>query len=80
MVGTSAPLVDRIFGHAPLKTSQATQPITTSLSTALSTANTDSTLKSRLKPLTGSMNAGFVDTAAADAWDRITRLFDAALR
>ena len=33
-----------------------------------------------LKPLTGSMNAGFVDTAAADAWDRITRLFDAALR
>lgn len=33
-----------------------------------------------MKPLAGSMNAGFVDTAAADAWDRITRMFDAALR
>jgi len=33
-----------------------------------------------MKPLTGSMNAGFVDTAAADAWDRITRMFDSALR
>ena len=33
-----------------------------------------------MKPLTGSLNAGFVDTAAADAWDRITRMFDTALR
>jgi carboxymethylenebutenolidase len=33
-----------------------------------------------LTPLTGSLNAGFVDTAAADAWDRITALFDASLR
>lgn len=33
-----------------------------------------------LRPLTGSLNAGFVDTAAADAWDRITRMFDTALR
>ena len=33
-----------------------------------------------MKPLTGSLNAGFVDTAAADAWDRITRMFDSALR
>ncbi len=33
-----------------------------------------------LRPLTGSLNAGFVDTAAADAWDRITRMFDSALR
>lgn len=33
-----------------------------------------------MKPLAAPMNAGFVDTAADDAWDRITRMFDAALR
>jgi carboxymethylenebutenolidase len=38
------------------------------------------TAPSWLKPLTGSMHAGFVETAAADSWDRITRMFDSALR
>jgi carboxymethylenebutenolidase len=33
-----------------------------------------------MKPLSGTMNAGFVETAAADAWDRMTRMFDSALR
>ncbi len=33
-----------------------------------------------MKPFATSMNAGFVDTAAADAWERIDRVFTAALR
>jgi carboxymethylenebutenolidase len=33
-----------------------------------------------LKPLTGSMHAGYVDTAASDAWSRIDRMFSSALR
>ena len=33
-----------------------------------------------LKPFVKTLNAGFVDTAAADAWDRIQRMFDTALR
>jgi carboxymethylenebutenolidase len=33
-----------------------------------------------MRPLTTSLHAGYVDTAAADAWDRISRLFDSALR
>ena len=33
-----------------------------------------------MKPLTRSLHAGFVDTAATDAWDRIQRMFDTALR
>jgi carboxymethylenebutenolidase len=33
-----------------------------------------------MKPLAKPMNAGFVDTAAADAWERIDRMFAAALR
>jgi carboxymethylenebutenolidase len=33
-----------------------------------------------MRPLTTSLHAGYVDTAATDAWDRITRLFDSALR
>jgi carboxymethylenebutenolidase len=33
-----------------------------------------------LAPFARSMHAGYVDTAATDAWDRIDRLFDAALR
>jgi len=33
-----------------------------------------------MKPLARPMNAGFVDTAAADAWERIDRMFSAALR
>ncbi len=33
-----------------------------------------------MKPFAGSMNAGFVDTAAADAWLRIETMFGAALR
>jgi carboxymethylenebutenolidase len=33
-----------------------------------------------MAPFARSMHAGYVDTAATDAWDRITRMFDAALR
>lgn len=33
-----------------------------------------------MKPFAGSMNAGYVDTAAADAWARIDRMFASALR
>jgi carboxymethylenebutenolidase len=33
-----------------------------------------------LRPLTTSLHAGYVDTAATDAWDRISRMFDSALR
>ena len=33
-----------------------------------------------MAPFTRSMHAGYVDTAATDAWDRITAMFDAALR
>ncbi|HET7901689.1 MAG TPA: dienelactone hydrolase family protein [Candidatus Nanopelagicales bacterium] len=33
-----------------------------------------------LKAFNGSLHAGYVDTAATDAWDRMTRLFDSALR
>jgi carboxymethylenebutenolidase len=33
-----------------------------------------------MKPLARSMNAGFVDTAAADSWERIDRMFSAVLR
>jgi carboxymethylenebutenolidase len=33
-----------------------------------------------MKPMTGSMHAGYVDTAASDAWTRIQRMFDTALR
>ncbi len=33
-----------------------------------------------MRPLTTSLHAGYVDTAATDAWDRISRLFDSALR
>jgi carboxymethylenebutenolidase len=33
-----------------------------------------------MKPLAKPMNAGFVDTAAADAWERIDRMFSTALR
>jgi carboxymethylenebutenolidase len=33
-----------------------------------------------LKPMSKSLNAGFVDTASADAWERIDRMFAAALR
>jgi carboxymethylenebutenolidase len=33
-----------------------------------------------MKPLAKPMNAGFVDTAAADAWVRIDRMFSAVLR
>ena len=33
-----------------------------------------------MKPLTGSMHAGYVDTAASDAWSRIDRMFSSALR
>ena len=33
-----------------------------------------------MKPMVGSLNAGFVDTAAADSWNRIQHAFDTALR
>lgn len=33
-----------------------------------------------MRPLTGPLHAGYVDTAAADAWQRIQTMFDAALR
>lgn len=33
-----------------------------------------------MRPLTRSLHAGYVDTAATDAWDRISRMFDSALR
>jgi carboxymethylenebutenolidase len=33
-----------------------------------------------LKPMSKSLHAGFVDTAAADAWERIDRMFSVALR
>jgi carboxymethylenebutenolidase len=33
-----------------------------------------------MKPLTRSLHAGYVDTAATDAWDRIQAAFDSALR
>ena len=33
-----------------------------------------------MKPFTGSMHAGYVDTAAADTWDRIDAMFTSALR
>jgi carboxymethylenebutenolidase len=33
-----------------------------------------------MAPFTRLMHAGYVDTAATDAWDRITAMFDAALR
>jgi carboxymethylenebutenolidase len=33
-----------------------------------------------MKPFTRPLHAGYVDTAAADAWDRIQRMFDSALR
>lgn len=33
-----------------------------------------------MRPLTRSLHAGYVDTAATDAWDRIDRMFDRALR
>ena len=33
-----------------------------------------------IKPLSKPLNAGYVDTAATDAWDRIQRMFDSALR
>ena len=33
-----------------------------------------------MKPMSRSLHAGYVDTAAADAWDRIQTLFDSALR
>ena len=31
------------------------------------------------KPLTAGMNAGYVDTAATDAWQRILTMFGSAL-
>lgn len=33
-----------------------------------------------MRPLTTTLHAGYVDTAATDAWDRIRRMFDSALR
>jgi carboxymethylenebutenolidase len=33
-----------------------------------------------LRPLTTSLHAGYVETAATDAWERISRMFDSALR
>ncbi len=33
-----------------------------------------------MRPLTTSLHAGYVDSAATDAWDRISRMFDSALR
>ena len=33
-----------------------------------------------MRPLTTTLHAGYVDTAATDAWNRISRMFDSALR
>ena len=33
-----------------------------------------------MKPFTGSLHAGYVDTVATDAWERIQTMFDKALR
>ena len=39
-----------------------------------------STAPAWLRPFTGSMHAGYVDTAATDSWERIERMFGSALR